>query len=106
MQTRPVFVVEAVFKDYKSCSNKDYFIANFVFPQEAFGKVFKPEDQDRPVLTGIVLDANNDKEYMNFLADKKYYLQVAIGVSKPNMKNGKNYPASISYNLISVKLCS
>ena len=40
--SRPVFVVEAVFKDCKSCSNKDYFIANFVFPQEAFGIVLEP----------------------------------------------------------------
>lgn len=97
--------LEGKFLEHRQCSNSDYCLATFAFPEEVYGKVFSVEDMPRPKKTTILFNTQEQAHLFELKPNQKYKLQVSLTINPPNSKDGKEYPAQLNINIIKFQPC-
>lgn len=103
MRSKNVVQVDAVVTEVQQTNNPKFFNVVLCFPQMAFGKIFQFEDQDEPSLTRILCSTERKGQFMQLKPGTKYHFNLGLGISKANESDGKYYPASVSYDILSAK---
>ena len=82
----------------KATSNPQYFLTKWLFPQEAYGKVFKIEEMPNPQPTTILCNQTNG-DLLKLQPGQQCHLTASVSIKKAN----DGYPAQVQFQIIDCK---